>query len=62
MFIQRYVGIQMETANRIRADGNHTGIYDEISKVGIFCQKKDRAFVNMLDTFFLSRKGNHLCK
>lgn len=30
MFIQRYVGIQMEEANRIKADGNYTGIYDKI--------------------------------
>jgi len=40
MFIQRYVGIQMEKANRIRADGNYTGIFDKISKVGTFCQNK----------------------
>lgn len=38
MFIQRYVGIQMEKANRTRADGNYTGIFDKISKLGTFCQ------------------------
>lgn len=36
MFIQRYVGIQMEKARRIRADGNYTGTLDTISKVDTF--------------------------
>lgn len=49
----------MEKADRIRADGSSTGIYGKISKVHFI---RKMGFVDMLDTFFLSRKGNYIRK